>query len=98
MIYLLGRSADARRSRADTIVFLTGESIVLGITYAVYGMYTRWDVELAALLMPAYGLCMWFGARRFSHTSEASYRTAILALLWMISALLLVKSAFALSL
>jgi uncharacterized membrane protein YfcA len=97
MIYLLGRSADARSSRADTIVYLTGQSIILGITYLIYGMYTRWYLELSLMLMPVYGLCLWYGANRFSHTSEASYRRAILGLLWVISAFLVLRSIFALS-
>jgi len=97
MIYLLGRSVDARSSRADTIVYLTGQSIILGITYLFYGMYTRWYLELSLLLMPVYGLCLWYGANRFSRTSEAAYRRAILALLWAVSALLVVRSLVALS-
>jgi uncharacterized membrane protein YfcA len=95
MIYLLGRSADARRSRADTIVYLTGQSIILGITYLIYGMYTRWYLELSVMLMPVYGLCAWYGANRFSRVSEASYRRAILGLLWAISAFLVVRPMFA---
>jgi uncharacterized protein len=97
MIYLVGRSVDARRSRADSVVYLTGQSVLLGITYLIYGMYTRWYLDLALMLMPIYGLCMWWGSRKFSRTSEASYRRAILGLLWAISALLIMRSIFALS-
>ena len=96
MIYLLGRSADARRARADTIVYLTGQSIILGITYLIYGLYTRWYLELSLMLMPVYGLCMWYGANKFSRTSEASYRRAILGLLWAIAALLVIRPVFGL--
>jgi hypothetical protein len=96
MIYLLGRGADARTSRADTIVFLTGESLVLGTTYFFAGIVTRWTLELSLLLLPAYALCTWIGARQFSHTGEAAYRKVMLGLLWGISALLVVKAVLSL--
>ena len=92
MIYLIGRSADSRSSRADMMVFLTGESIVLGITYLAYGMYSRALLELSAMLMPVYGLCIWLGARSFYRTGEAAYRRAVLGMLIAISALLILKS------
>jgi uncharacterized protein len=97
MIYLVGRSEDSRTSRADTIVYLTGESIILGITYFIYGMYTPWHFSLALILMPVYGLSIWCGAKCFSRTSEACYRRAILGLLWGISVFLLARSILALS-
>jgi uncharacterized membrane protein YfcA len=82
MIYLLGRKAEAHRTRADAIVFLTVESLILGATYLGYSIYTRWDLELSLLLLPAYGLATWCGARMFSHTREAAYRRFMLSLLW----------------
>ena len=97
MIYLLGASADSRSLRADTIVYLTGEAFVLGITYLFYGMYTRWYLELSLLLLPVYGLCAWYGASRFSRTSETLYRRIILGLLWLVSVLLVIKSIILLS-
>ncbi|MBV9523529.1 MAG: sulfite exporter TauE/SafE family protein [Alphaproteobacteria bacterium] len=96
-IYLLGRGGESRNSRADTIVYLTGESVVLGITYGFYGLYTRWYIELSAMLMPIYGLCMWYGARKFSHTGEAAYRRLMLGLLWVIAAVLVIKPLFAMA-
>ena len=97
LIYLLGRSADARRSRADTMVYLTGQSLILGLTYLIYGMYTLWSLELSLLLLPVYGFFAWVGANCFSHTSEAAYRRAILALLLAVSAFLVAKAALALA-
>jgi uncharacterized membrane protein YfcA len=94
MIYLLGRNAEAQRIRADAIVFLTIESLVLGATYLGYGIYTRWDIELSLLLLPAYGLATWCGARMFSHTGEAVYRRLMLYVLWLISILLAGRAAF----
>jgi len=96
MIYLLGRSTDSRDARADTNVFLTGQGIILGITYLTYGMYTRWDLELSLLLMLVYGLAMWYGATIFSRTSESTYRRAILALAWAMAAFFIARSAMAL--
>ena len=96
MIYLLGRKAEAHRIRANAIIFLTVESLVLGATYLGYGIYTRWDLELSLLLLPAYGLTTWFGARMFSRTGEVIYRRLLLALLWVISALLVGRAAFGL--
>lgn len=92
MIYLLGRGADAQRTRADTIVFLTGESLVLGLTYLGYGLYTWRNIELALMLMPVYALALWLGARSFSQTGEAVYRKLVLGLLWAISAILVVQA------
>jgi len=94
MIYLLGRKAEAHRIRADAIVFLTVESLVLGATYLGYGIYTRWDLELSLLLLPAYGLATWCGARMFSHTGETVYRRLMLFVLWSISVLLVGRATF----
>jgi uncharacterized membrane protein YfcA len=95
MIYLVGRSGDARTSRADTIIYLTVESIVLGITYLIYDMYRPWYFKLAIMLMPVYGFSMWCGANCFARISEVSYRRSILGLLWGISVFLLVRSILA---
>jgi uncharacterized protein len=94
MIYLLGRKAEAHRIRADAIIFLTVESLVLGATYLGYGIYTWWDLELSLLLLPAYGLATWCGARMFSHTGEAVYRRSMLFVLWLISVLLVGRAAY----
>jgi len=96
MVYLLGRGADATRTRADTIVFLTGESLVLGISYLGYSLYTRDIVALALALLPVYALATWIGARCFSRTGEAAYRKLLLALLWIISGVLMIQAAVAL--
>jgi len=96
MIYLVARDPDARTSRADTIVYLTGESIVLGLTYLICGMYTRWYLELAALLMPVYGLSLWCGANRFSRIGDVLYRRIVLGLLCAVSALLVGRALWAL--
>jgi len=96
MVYLLGRRADAKQTRADTIVFLTLESLVLGATYLGYGVYTRAHFELTLLLLPVYALATWYGSRKFSATGEVTYRRVVLALLWLISAALVGRAAFAL--
>jgi len=79
------------------MVYLTGQSLILGLTYLIYGMYTLWSLELSLMLLPVYGLFTWVGANRFSHASEATYRRAILGLLLAVSAFLVVKAALALS-
>ena len=94
MIYLLGRKAEAHRIRADAIIFLTAESLVLGATYLGFGIYTRWDLELSLLLLPAYGLATWCGARMFSHTGEAVYRRFMLSVLWLMSVFLIGRAAY----
>lgn len=53
MIYLLGRNMDARTTGADAIVFLTGESLILGITYIGYGMVKLPRLQLSLLLIPS---------------------------------------------
>lgn len=93
LIYLLGRGTDALRTRANTIVFLTGESIVLGISYLGYGLYTGALLKLALLLLPIYALTTWIGARCFAHTGEATYRRVLLALLWGVSGVLVIQAA-----
>ena len=57
MIYLLGRNMDARTTRADAIVFLTGESLILGATYIGYGMVTTPRLHLSFVLVPIYAIC-----------------------------------------
>ena len=96
MVYLLGRGVDARHTRADAIVFLTGESYVLGATYLFYGLYSWWYLELALILLPVYALTTWWGAHSFKGVGEASYRRALLALLGLVSALLVVRAGLAL--
>ena len=93
LVYLLGRGTDALRTRANTIVFLTGESLVLGLNYLGFGLYTGAVLKLAFLLLPVYALTTWIGARCFSRTGEATYRRALLGLLWAVSGLLVVQAA-----
>lgn len=97
MIYLLGRNMDARTTRADAIVFLTGESLILGATYIAYGMVTAPRFHLSLLLVPIYAICIWLGAKGFAHTSEASYRQIVLWLLLVVAVLITAKAAFALT-
>jgi uncharacterized membrane protein YfcA len=92
MIYLLGRTMDARTTRADAIVFLTGESLILGATYIGYGMVTAPRLHLSLLLVPIYAICIWLGAKGFSHTSDASYRRIVLWLLLVVSVLITAKA------
>jgi uncharacterized membrane protein YfcA len=94
MIYLLGRNMDARTTRADAMVFLTGESLILGATYFGYGMITAPRLRLSLLLVPIYAICIWLGAKGFSYISEASYRRIVLWLLLVVSVLITVKAAF----
>lgn len=96
MIYLLGRDGDARQSRADIIVFVTGQSLILGGTYAVYGLFSPLSLRLALILMPIYAIALWIGAKGFAHIGEATYRRIILALLLLIAAFLIADAARAL--
>lgn len=97
MIYLLGRGADARTTRADAIVFLTGESVILGAAYLAYGMITLPRLRLSLLLVPIYALCIWLGARGFSRAGEATYRRIVLWLLLAFSILVAARDAIALT-
>ena len=96
MIYLLGCNADARSTRANAIVFLTGESLILGVTYVCYGMVTLPLLRLSLVLAPTYAVCLWFGAKQFSHIGEAAYRNMILVLLLVTSILTIGRSTFTL--
>lgn len=89
ILYLVGRSVDARTTRADAIVFVTGESLILGMTYAAYGLITFPRVQLALVLLPAYAAFIWLGAKGFSGIGETAYRRAILGLLCGVSALII---------
>ena len=93
MIYLLGRAGDARETRANAILFLTGESILLGVTYFVYGMIRPSDFRLSLLLLPLYAGFTWLGARGFSHAAEGSYRKALLVLLWVLAIIMTMNAA-----
>jgi uncharacterized membrane protein YfcA len=95
MIYLLGRNVDARTTRADAIVFLTGESLILGATYIAYGMVTTPRLLLSLALAPIYAACIWLGAKGFSRASEASYRRIVLWLLLAASVLITAKAVLA---
>jgi uncharacterized membrane protein YfcA len=85
---------DARRTRADAIVFLTGESLILGATYLAYGMVTAPRLHLSLLLVPVYAICTWLGAKGFAHTREDSYRRIVLWQLLVVSVLIPAKGAF----
>jgi uncharacterized membrane protein YfcA len=94
MIYLLGRNMDARTTRADAIVFLTGESLILGATYIAYGMLTAPRLHLSLLLAPVYAICIWLGSKGFARTSEASYRRIVLWLMLVVSVLITARGVF----
>jgi uncharacterized membrane protein YfcA len=96
MIYLLGCSADAGSTRANAIIFLTGESLILGATYVSYGMVTLPLLELSLALAPTYAVCLWFGAKQFSHAGDAAYRRMILGLLFVTSMLIIGRSTLTL--
>ena len=57
--YLLGRHNGADKTRSDIIVFVTGASLMLGVTYLIYGMYSASHLKLSALLMPIGILLVW---------------------------------------
>lgn len=90
--YLLGRHNGADKTRSDIIVFVTGASLMLGVTYLIYGMYSASHLKLSALLMPIYGASMWAGTQLVLKFSESLYRRILLALLWAMSALIVANS------
>ncbi|MCB8879572.1 sulfite exporter TauE/SafE family protein [Acidisoma cellulosilytica] len=96
MIYLLGRQSDAATTRANAVIFLTGESLLLGATYLLYGMVTRRMLVLAVVLMPLYGACLWLGAHSFAGVSDVLYRRLVLGLLWLVAAAILIHALLAL--
>jgi uncharacterized membrane protein YfcA len=91
-VYLYGRNVSAMTSRSDMIVYVTGESIVLGLNYLFYGMYSLKYLEIAGALIPIYGFFLWIGAHVAARANETSYRRVVLVVLWLISAVLVVKA------
>jgi hypothetical protein len=96
MIYLLGRGRRGPETWADAVLFLTGESMLLGLVYVAYGMVRLSDLRLSLSLLPLYAGCCWLGARSVSQAAEASYRRVVLLLLWVMAALLALRAGWGL--
>jgi uncharacterized protein len=96
MIYFLGRERRGPQTRADAVLFLTGESLLLGLLYLFSGMVRLHDLRVSLLLLPLYAGSCWLGARSFSHAAEASYRRVVLLLLWAMAALLTLRAGWGL--
>jgi uncharacterized protein len=61
----------------------------------VHGVTNRLSKrDLSLLLVPIYAICIWLGAKGFSHTSEASYWRIVLWLPLVVSDLITAKAAF----
>jgi len=93
-IYLLGRGRDAEETRAEALVFLTGQRVLLGLIYFADGMVRPADFRLSVLLLPVYGFAVWIGTRRFSQAAMGQYRRTVLALLWVMAALMAARAAW----
>lgn len=94
MLYLLGRETEPVTTRANAIVFLTGESLLLGIGYAVTGLITLPRLWLAVVLTPVYGAALWLGTHSFSRSNEDVYRRLVLGLLWLLAAAMAARSGW----
>ena len=91
MIYLLAIHRDPLVARSTAFVFLSVESVILGLNYLFYGMYAVRDFYIALALVIPYGTAMWVGARVSSGMAAQLYRRVILCLLLALSVALLVR-------
>jgi uncharacterized membrane protein YfcA len=74
LIYWLGREIVSRTMRANAIVFFMTTTIISGVAYLVGGIFTEAVLVRAAVLLPIYGVGMFFGSRFFGLAGERTYR------------------------
>jgi uncharacterized protein len=93
MIYLLGVHKDPLVARSTAFVFLSVESLILGVNYFMYGMYTMKDLEIAGFLVLPYGVALFVGAGLSNRVAAHWYRRIIFLFLLVLSVSLLFRSA-----
>jgi uncharacterized membrane protein YfcA len=74
VLFWLGGPAKHAAVRANLIMFFAFSSIIGGTSYAAHGLLGRDLLIKTVLLLPAYGIAMWFGARLFGRASETTFR------------------------
>ena len=67
--------------RANLISFFAIASISTAISYWFGGVFTLRALSLTLILTPVYGFAIWLGARRFTGTSETTFRRIAYALI-----------------
>ena len=94
ILYLLSASSNAKQTRKNVFVFLTIESVFLGVYYLFYDMYTAQHFHITACLLPFYAFTIWFGARKFVTINENLYKKILLCLLIAVSLVLITGTLY----
>ncbi|TVQ41586.1 MAG: sulfite exporter TauE/SafE family protein [Geminicoccaceae bacterium] len=81
ILFWLSGQDPAARTRANIIAFFGVTGVVALIGFLLAGIMTADVLVLTALLMPAYALGLWAGARAFGRTADGFYRRAALAII-----------------
>jgi uncharacterized protein len=92
MIYLLGVHKNPVIARSTAFVFLSVESLILGVNYLMYGMYTLKDLEIAGFLVMPYGAALFVGAGLSNKVAAQWYRRIIFLFLLVLSVSLLFRT------
>lgn len=61
--------------RANSIVFFFFEAILASGAYLFSGLFTGEVLNLIILIVPAYAIAIWIGAKLHGHATEKSFRT-----------------------
>lgn len=74
LVYWLGRNVPPASIRANSMVVFLAGTAVAGVSYALAGFFTTEAVARAALLLPAYGVGLFAGAKLFPYATPGAFR------------------------
>ena len=74
LFWLGGQTSSPAQVRTDIIVYFGLLSVASAFSFWVNAIVTWYAVQVTLLLLPAYGLGLWVGARGFRHSNEQLYR------------------------
>jgi len=80
ILFWLGGQSDAATVRANLFAYFGLVTVVAAASFWLSGLFTTEVLRLALLLMPAYGIALWFGTRLFRRAQESLYRKLALIL------------------
>lgn len=80
ILFWLGGQSKATTVRANLFAYFGLVTVIAGVSFWLSGLFTGDVIRGSAMLMPAYAIMLWGGARLFRRTRERLYRRLALSL------------------